>query len=166
MLVEWIKEKGQQNIPLHRSAVAEHALLIAGVEISESYVRRFQIEMSEELKVRWTTGQEKCRASTLNEPTTHHFLDMVDNLCKKYNIKTHHKYNMDEKGVQLGIGGRTAVLVDHDQKDVMLVEDGNRSMVAIMECLCADGTENCPSVVVQGKPRDLEWGRVNPCNAR
>ncbi|TEB14817.1 hypothetical protein FA13DRAFT_1582265, partial [Coprinellus micaceus] len=61
---------------------------------------------------------EKCRASALNEPTTHHFLDMVDDLCKKYNIKTHHKYNMDEKGVQLGIGGRTAVLVDRDQKDV------------------------------------------------
>jgi hypothetical protein len=73
---------------------------------------------------------------------------------------------MDEKGVQLGIGQRTKVLVDRGQKDVQSVEDGNWELVTVIECVSADGTAICPSVVFQGKRRDLEWGRVNPCDAR
>lgn len=165
-LEEWIKEKGRRNIPMHLSAIARHASIIAGVEISESWVRKYRARKAGTLKVRWTTSQEKCRASALNEPTTAHFIDMVREICIKYNIKTHHKYNMDEKGAQLGIGARSAVLVDRTQKDVQQVEDGSREMVTIMECLCADGTVNRPTVVVQGVRRDLEWGRVNPCDAR
>ena len=34
-------------------------------------------------------------------------------------------YNIDEKGIQLGVGKRTLVLVDRDQKNVHQVEDGS-----------------------------------------
>jgi hypothetical protein len=73
---------------------------------------------------------------------------------------------MDEKGIQLGVGTRVAALIDRAQKTAYQIEDGNRELVTILETICADGSSIRPSVVVQGKRRDLEWGRVNPCNAR
>jgi hypothetical protein len=75
-------------------------------------------------------------------------------------------YNMDEKGIQLGIGKRTMVLVDHDQKSVQQVEDGNCELVTVIETVCSDGTALQPCVIFKVKRRDLEWGRNNPCNAR
>ena len=75
-------------------------------------------------------------------------------------------YNMDEKGVQLGIGGHVHALVDRDQKSVNQVEDGDRKLVTIIECVCADGTVIRPSAIFKGACQNLEWGCDNPCNAR
>jgi hypothetical protein len=49
-------------------------------------------------------------------------------------------YNMDEKGIQLGIGKRTMVLVDHDQKSVQQVEDGNCELNLINQDLIGSST--------------------------
>ena len=54
---------------------------------------------------------------------------------------------MDEKGVQLRIEKRVYALVDHDQKTVHQVEDGNHEPIMIIECVCPDGTAICPSMV-------------------
>ena len=60
-LVEWIKECGRQNIPLHPSAVAAHAKAISGMEIGENWVVRFR-KNHPELRAWWATGMEQCRA--------------------------------------------------------------------------------------------------------
>jgi hypothetical protein len=75
-------------------------------------------------------------------------------------------YNMDEKGIQMGVGKRSLVLVDRDQKLVQQLEDGDRELVTVIEAVSADGFALLPSVIFKGKRRDLAWGRVNPCNAR
>ena len=54
---------------------------------------------------------------------------------------------MDEKGVQLGVGGRVRVLIDRKQKTPYLVKNGNRELVTIIETMCADGTALPPSVM-------------------
>ena len=46
------------------------------------------------------------------------------------------------------------------------MENGNRELVTVIECVCADSTAIQLSVVFQGICRNLEWGRNNPCNAR
>ena len=73
---------------------------------------------------------------------------------------------MDEKGIQMGVGKRTLVLVDRDQKTVQQLENGNRELVTVIETVCADGTALRPSVIYKGQRRDFSWGRDNPCNAR
>ncbi|KAH7921046.1 CENP-B protein, partial [Leucogyrophana mollusca] len=72
---------------------------------------------------------------------------------------------MDEKGIQLGIGKRTLVLVDRDQKTVQHLENGDRELVTIIECVSADGDALRPSIIFKGKRRNLAWARSNPCNA-
>lgn len=91
---------------------------------------------------------------------------LLTETIEKYDINWKNIYNMDEKGIQMGIGGRVAAIVDCDQKDVYQVENGNRQLVTIIETVSADGHALHPSVIYQGKRRDLEWARHNPCNAR
>lgn len=164
-LVEWIQEMGRRGIPLHASAVAEHASNISGERIGEHWVQRFR-SRHPELKAKWTTGLEKCRAQSLNHAAVTDFYKTTQEAIKKYNIPEENIYNMDEKGIQLGVGARVLALVDRDQKTVQQVEDGNRELVTVIECVCADGTAIHPLVVFKGVRRDLEWGRNNPCNAR
>ena len=87
------------------------------------------------------------------------FYEMLGDIMKEYNIPQENVYNMDEKGVQLGVGGRVLALVDWDQKSVKHVEDGNRKLVMIIECVAADGSSIWPSVVFNGVRRNSEWGR-------
>lgn len=164
-LVEWIIEMGRRGVPLHPTAVAQHAFAISGVEVGEHWVARFRTRHGE-LKAKWTTGLEKCRAQSLNEAAVKEFYNVLGELLEQYNIPEENIYNMDEKGIQLGIGQKVLALVDRDQKVVQQVEDGNRELVTIIECVSADGTAIRPSVVFKGARRDLEWGRDNPCDAR
>jgi hypothetical protein len=87
-------------------------------------------------------------------------------VIEEYSIPPENIYNMDEKGIQLGLGKRVAALVDHDQKTAYQVEDGNRELVTIIETVCADRTALHPSVIYQGIRHNLEWAHNNPCNAR
>ncbi|KAG2739241.1 hypothetical protein P692DRAFT_201677417, partial [Suillus brevipes Sb2] len=61
---------------------------------------------------------ECCRAKALNRPQVTEYFNILVELITKYNIIPSNIYNMDEKGVQLGIGKRTLVLVDRDQKTI------------------------------------------------
>ncbi|THV07191.1 CENP-B protein [Dendrothele bispora CBS 962.96] len=46
-----------------------------------------------------------------------------------------------------------------------MLEDGDRELVTIIECISADGTPIHPSLVFKGTRRDLTWGAENYCNA-
>ncbi len=100
--------------------------------------------------------------ASLNPHAVHGYFQLLEELIASYQVQSANIYNMDEKGIQLGIGSKTAALVDHDQKQVQKIESSNQELITIIECVCADGTALCPSVVFQG---DLEWGLNNPCDA-
>ena len=87
---------------------------------------------------------------------------------QEFSIKKENTWNMDEKGVQLGIGAKVAAIVNHDQATVYSVEDGNHELVTVIEVVCADGMALAPSVIFQGARRNPEWGRPenNPSSAR
>jgi hypothetical protein len=102
----------------------------------------------------------------MNPVVVHEYFELLRDTIEKYDILPENIYNMDEKGIQLGIGAKVHVIVDRDQKTVRSIETGNRDLITIMECTCADGTILHPSIVFQGQRRDLRWGENNPCDAR
>ncbi|KAF5336670.1 hypothetical protein D9758_015664 [Tetrapyrgos nigripes] len=57
------------------------------------------------------------------------------------------------------------VLVDRDQKDVKMLEDGDREMATMIECLSADGTCIHSNVIFKANRQDHSWGANNPGNA-
>ena len=110
-LVEWVAELGCCGIPLHASAVVQHASVISGIKVSKHWVHRFQARHPE-LKLEWTTGLEHCRAQTMNPTAVAGFYDNLKDILDKYDILEENIYNMDEKGIQLGMGKRVCAMVD------------------------------------------------------
>jgi hypothetical protein len=165
VLTDWIKSLARRSIPLSPAAIAEYASVILKEPVSEPWVRKFRRRHGD-LKARWTTGLESCRARSLNLAQVSGFFNILQDIILQYDIVPSNIYNMDEKGIQLGVGKRMLVLVDRDQKTVQQVEDGSRELVTIIETVCADGTALPPCVIFKAKRRDLEWGRNNPCEAR
>ena len=52
------------------------------------------------------------------------FYELLGDIKAQYKMKEN-TYNMDEKGIQLGVGGCVFALVDQDQKNVHQVKDRN-----------------------------------------
>jgi hypothetical protein len=165
VLVEWIKVMGRRGIPMTAAIITDYVADIVGHTVGESWVKRFKTRHPE-LKVKWSSTLEKCRAASLNPTLVNEYFNLLEDTIKTHNIPAENIYNMDEKGIQLGIGQKVKAFVDRDQKDVYSVEDGNRELITMMECVGADGWPMHPSAIYQGMRRDLEWGRNNPCNAR
>ena len=76
---------------------------------------------------------------------------MLTDVMKEFNILPENLYNMDEKGIQLGIGARITAMIDRDQQTVYSIEDGNRELVTVIETICADGSVLHPSMIFQGQ---------------
>lgn len=89
----------------------------------------------------------------LNPVAVEGFYDMA---VKEFGIKPENTWNMDEKGVQLGIGVKVMAIIDWDQSIVYTIEDGNCELVTIIEAVCADGKALVSSVIFQGVHCNLE----------
>ena len=163
----WLVSFGSlhHGVPMTYRSVAEAAGEISGKPVGDVWLKRF-CKRYPDLKMKKTTGLEKACAKALNQFAVNKFFDMLTNVIKEYNILPENLYNMDEKGIQLGIGARITAMVDWDQKIVYSIEDGNRELVTVIECICADGSILHPSMIYQGERRNSEWGHNNPCNAR
>jgi hypothetical protein len=145
--------------------VGQCAEAILGWRLGGSWPKRF-CKHHPDLKMKKMTGPEKTHAKALNQFAVDEFFDMLTEVIEEYNILPGNLYNMDEKGIQLGIGVRITAMIDRDKKTVYSIEDGNRELVTVIETICADGSVLHPSVIFQGQRRNSEWGRNNPCNAR
>ena len=167
ILMKWAKVLGHCGVPLTHSTLATYASEILGKPVSKSWLKRF-LARHTDLKVKTTTSLEKCRAKALNPVAVKGFYDILEGVVEEFGIKPENTWNMDEKGVQLGIGVKVAAIIDWDQSTVYSVEDGNCELVTIIETVCADRTALVPLVIFQGVCCNLEQGRPekNPSNAR
>jgi hypothetical protein len=145
--------------------ITDYIADIVSHTVSESWVRCFKAHHPD-LKVKWSLTLEKCCAASLNPTVVNEYFDILEDTIRTYNIPPENIYNMDKKGIQLGIGQKVKAFINHDQKDVYSVEDGNCELVTMIEAILAVGWVMHPSTIYQGMCWDLEWGWNNPCNAR
>ena len=145
--------------------VVQCANAISGKQVGESWPKQFH-KHHPKLKMKKTIGLGKACAKALNQFAVDEFFDMLTDVIKEFHILPGNIYNMDEKGIQLGIGVRISAMIDHDQQTVYSIEDGNRELVMVIETICTDGSVLHASVIFQGQQQNAEWGQNNPCNAR
>ena len=144
-------------------SVAQCAGEISGQHIGGSWPKRF-LKRHPDLRMKKTVGLEKARAKGLNQTVVHEFFNMLADVINEYSILPENLYNMDEKGIQLGIGARITAMIDRSQKMAYSIEDGNREpweLVTIIEAICADGSILYPSVIFRdcaGNPRVTRLG--------
>lgn len=125
VLVKWAKVLGRRGLPLTYSTLSMYASEISGKAIGDSWPKRF-LARHPGLKIKATVSLEKCRAKALNKTAVEGFYDALEAVVTEFDIRPENTWNMDEKGVQLGIGAKVAAIVDRDQATVYSVEDGNR----------------------------------------
>ena len=165
VLKEWVKSLGLQGVLLSPSSVAEYALVIIDGPISKKWVYTIR-KWHPDLVAWWTTGLECCCTQALNKTQVAEFFEILHNLITRYKITPNNLYNMDEKGIQLGVGKQTWALVNRDQKSVHQLENRDRELVTIIEAVSADGEALPPSVIFKAKQWNLAWAENNPCHAR
>ena len=146
ILARWVKVQGARGIPMTYESVAQCAGEISGQHIGGSWPKRF-LKRHPDLRMKKTVGLEKARAKGLNQTVVHEFFNMLADVINEYSILPENLYNMDEKGIQLGIGARITAMIDRSQKMAYSIEDGNRELVTIIEAICADGSILYPSVI-------------------
>jgi len=155
------------GVPLTYSTIVTYASEISGKVIGELWPKRF-LARHADLKVKATTSLEKCHVKALNQSAIDRFYSILEKVVKEFNIELKDVWNMDEKGVQLGIGAKVAAIINRDQAAVYSVEDSNHELVTVIEVVCANGMALIPSVIFQRVCHNLEWGRPenNPFSAR
>jgi hypothetical protein len=77
-----------------------------------------------DLKVKVTSNLEKCCAKALNKTAVEGYFDILEEVVHEYHIKPENEWNMDEKGVQLGIGAKVAAIIDRIKQWYILLKMG------------------------------------------
>jgi hypothetical protein len=149
ILAKRVKIQGCCGIPMTHASVAQCANAISGKQVGGSWPKWF-CKHHPNLKMKKTTGLEKAHAKALNQFAVNEFFDMLTDVMKEFNILPENLYNMDEKGIQLGIGARITAMIDCNQQTVYSIEDGNRELVTVIKTICADGSVLHPSMIFQG----------------
>ena len=72
---------------------------------------------------------------TLNPTLVNEFYNLLEETINMYNIPAENIYNIDEKGIQLGIGQKVKAFINHDQKDVYSIQDGNQELIIVIEMM-------------------------------
>jgi hypothetical protein len=154
------------GVPVTTEVLQSYAKKISGRDdLGDTWWRRF-LNRHPDLRIILSHPMESARMKALNPTTVKEWFDLLKATITEYNIPTELIYNMDEKGLMLGVGGQVAVIVDRDQKSVNTPDDGNWELVTAIECVCADGSALTPCVIYKAGRRDLGWGDQNPGNFR
>ena len=143
VLEQWCKVMGHRGVPItyQLEMLRDHASDISGQDVGATWPKHFMMRHPG-LKIKYTTGLEQSCARSLNPNAVRNYFDLLMEIMAKYNITPENIYNMDEKGIQLGIGKRVAALVDRGQKTAYQVEAGSRELVTIIETISADASGN------------------------
>jgi hypothetical protein len=114
VLVEWVKvqiamyscnslqlsnvSKGlaKRGIPLSLTTVGAYAAEIRGAPLGVTWPTRFK-KRHPDLKVKWTTKLEECRARALSRPVVHEYFTLLTETIDAYDIQPKNIWNMDEK---------------------------------------------------------------------
>ncbi|CAK5280786.1 unnamed protein product [Mycena citricolor] len=132
VFLKFIKVLSHWGVSLTMNMITTYASRIAGKELGRTWSRRFKAQHKNELKacllVKTATTLEECHAKSLNIYVVHQYFVMLESVIKEYDIKPKNIYNMDKKGIQLGVAGCVAVVVDRDQESVQTIANGNREL--------------------------------------
>ncbi|KAJ7765094.1 hypothetical protein DFH07DRAFT_715130, partial [Mycena maculata] len=95
-LTNTTKVLGARGMPLSLQTIADYATELAGEDVGVNWAKGFK-ERHPDLKVKWTTGLEECRARSLTRPVVHEYFELLCETIERYDVKPKNIYNMDEK---------------------------------------------------------------------
>ena len=141
---------------------------IAQKQVSLSWVDRFIKCNAEDLAYQWTTGIDRNRHEANSLSKYQFYFNLLQLKIQQYSIETQNTYNMDEKGILLGITSRTKRIFNKSlymSKAVrQVLQDGSREWISTIACICADGSALDPALIYQANSMNIQSSWVEDLN--
>jgi hypothetical protein len=111
-LVQYIKELTERRTPPTRAMIRNFASFLVGREVSYRWVSRFLNRNNNRLVSRWQTGMDRDRHKADLEARYSLYFDLLHDKMEENGILSGQTYNMDEKGLMIGVTGRSKRIFD------------------------------------------------------
>ncbi|RKK07648.1 hypothetical protein BFJ65_g17853 [Fusarium oxysporum f. sp. cepae] len=159
-LVTYIRKLSLRGIPPTLSMIRNFAQDIAKIEVGKNWPYSFVQLHRNEIDCTWFDGFDIARRRADNASRYRAYFDLIREKIDKYDILAQNTYNMDEKGFLLGVINRTKRVFDVNAKRqgklLGASQDGNRSWITFLACICQDMTSLPPFLIYQGKPGQVQ----------
>src|SRR5450432_4507289 len=167
-IVSWIKQLGEWGWPprvLQLRKMATELLHAKGSkeELGIHWTDRF-FARHPELEAKFYGGLDRQRALALDPDILTAWFNLYKENITKYNINQCNIYNMDEKGILMGLLHKTKVIVSilEARKGAIRgrIQPRNQEFVTLIECISRTGRLLSPWITFKGKQHNAEWMQV------
>ena len=138
MAVELLQEKGDTE-PLGRNW-------------QSSFLRRHP-----ELKSKFVTPRDRKRYVAQSRENFMRWFNLYLEQKTKYQVHDNDTYNLDEKGVMMGVAGKVRVILSKYEKNPYTTHPGNREWVTFTECCSLTGRKLGSWTMFKGKAQQKTW---------
>jgi hypothetical protein len=154
-LVRWINELEIWGFPLRLDLLRDMASSLAGKPCGKNWPNRF---IKRHNLTTIYSRRLDCNRAWNNDPIIiSDWFKFFRGVREKYNIETANLYNMDEKGVILGIAASSKVIVSKKSVYRQVTQPGTCESVSIIECIAADGLSLPPFIIWKARQHQDSW---------
>ncbi|KAM4061782.1 DDE superfamily endonuclease [Hirsutella rhossiliensis] len=133
---------------------------MAKMEVGKNWPYSFVNRHRNELGCTWFDGFDVARKRADSASRYKDYFELIRSKIEEYDIASCNTYSMDEKGFLLGVINRTKRVFSLNQKKqgklLGASQDGNRSWITFVACICQDMTSLPPFLIYQGKPGQVQ----------
>ena len=159
-LVKYIEGLTARRMPPTRDMIRNFASTIAQKPVSDSWVTRFINKHKDRLTPRWTTAMDSIRHAADSSEKYSLYFDLLQHKIAEYDVDAEHTYNMDEKGIMIGVVGRSKRIFSKrkwEKKEVRAsLQDSNREWITLLACVYADGSTLPPGLIYQAAGKAIQ----------
>ena len=119
---------------------------LIGKNWPSSFLKRYPL-----LKSAFTTPQDRNRQLSEDYDIIAHWFDLYQETVKEHDIQPEDTYNMDEKGVAMGVIGKQRCIVSKSEKRPKSTQDGSREWATLVECISLKAKVLSPWIIFKGK---------------
>jgi hypothetical protein len=157
-LCVWIADLTRIGLAPAPVIVRQMVERITGAPVSSAWCARFT-QRHPDLATGNLARIDKVRVQAEDPEVIQGFFDRLQHARAEYGVLTCNTYNFDEKGFMLGLGHATKRMYSKQamRNEARAAQDGNREMVSVIACICADGSHLPPLAIYKGKNLQHRW---------
>ena len=113
-------------------------------------------------RVKYSKALDQARKDTSTPESYRKWFDLYTSTIKEYGILPGDQYNMDEKGIAMGLIDSGKVIVSKKEMSRYMAQPGNREWASLIECVSDDGFVVPTYIMFAGKRTMEEWAKCFP----
>jgi hypothetical protein len=112
-----------------------------------------------QLKSKYIPPLDKQRAMAQDAEIVRYYFQLFADTKDEYKVEWADIYNMDEKGVMMGVIGEEKVIVNALEKGnkSYIIQDGSREWATLLSCISGDGRYSSLYAIFKGIKYNLQW---------